>query len=375
MSFSSVKLRFATYLCPSRNFSSHILQVASWSGSVCLLTHWETVFHILPSSKIPESASLASSAPWRGYSGKNGGDPASPTISETAYVIWAKSQSEITLPTTTEFQQKVLRSANIKDKFCLMRDAKENSFCDTIGEVIKVHDSGFDKVTIYFSDYTTNSMFYNYPWNEGQDETEDQDGDDYGYVKAKKKATGEWPGPFGKFCIQLTLWDGHARLVRESGIKQGDWVHLTNVQVKTGHMGGLLEGFLRGDSKGVGGKIQVRKMEVSEDRDNDVRWKDAIRRKREVWERFNVQKQALLDEASGLKRKASTKFNSKHRRKEKRAAAEKKVALSDAKAADNLDLNKNGSFHHSPGRALLTRNSQMRLSRSANHLYQGDPKA
>jgi protection-of-telomeres protein 1 len=120
---------------------------------------------------------------------------------------------------------------------------------------------------------------------------EGRDGDKYGYTKSRPKTTNDWPGPFGKMSIQLTLYDGHATFVREQ-VKTKQWVLLKNVQVKFGRMGDCLEGFLRGDTDALDGKIQVQIIEQSEEPDeNDIRWKEAVRRKLQWWAKFKRQKQ------------------------------------------------------------------------------------
>jgi protection-of-telomeres protein 1 len=147
----------------------------------------------------------------------------------------------------------------------------------------------------------------------------------------------------------LTLYDGHANFVRENSKNiVNEWVMLRNVQIKFGKMGGCLEGFLRGDATQFEGKIQVEIVKTKDDLAVDPRYKDAVRRKLQWWNKFEKQKQELLDEASGAgtKRKrdgeeSELPKNSKQKRKEKRAAAFAKAAADDAKQAQRLDLNMN----------------------------------
>lgn len=308
------------------------------SGAVGLIANkFSTEFHIIPASKIIQNAKFLSPH-WQAFTMKT--NPSPPTPVELVYVAWLKARSDqLTLPSDVDFNMKVAQSSNVKDKFGLLKDVKAGEFRNIIGEVVKVVDRGFDNVTVYLSDYTPNPNFYNKVWGEGADDTQGRDGDQYGYVKLKKKEADDWPGPYGKLCIQLTLFDGHAAFVRES-VKPGVWVMLTNVAINFGKVGGLLEGFLRGDRYAFDGKIQVKILNMTEDLDEaDPRWKEALRRKLEWWKKFNNQKQELLDQAAGLpsKRKSNSedksKGNSKKRRKERRAAAEKRAAA---------NLNENG---------------------------------
>jgi len=308
-----------------------------WNGAISLVAHKSSEFYILSAAKVPKSPSGASNLPWQPYPP---GRRRYPNAAETSYVIWASSRTkDMELPSDHEFQERKAQSANIKDKFTLLKDAKPKKFYNIIGEVRKVYDS-CGPLTMYLSDYTPNNLFYNHPWG-GHVNEEGREGDEYGYIKPSKKATEDWSGPYGKLSLQLTLYDEHAEYVREY-VKVEDWVLLKNVQIKYGKSGGYLEGFLRGD----GGKIGVEIMkQAREPEENDVRWVEALKRKLQWKNKFEQQRDDIQHEPAGLgdKRKHDgeqpSKNNSKKRRQEKRAAAEKKVADAKAKAREQLDLN------------------------------------
>ncbi|KAH6723885.1 hypothetical protein BKA61DRAFT_587294 [Leptodontidium sp. MPI-SDFR-AT-0119] len=315
-----------------------------WSGAISLLARHTTEFHVLRASDIPGAPLTAPKARWQSFPPRKFQPPG---LAETNYVIWAKSHAnEMYLPSDHEFHERSVQAMKVKDKFSLLKDVKPERFYNILGQVIKVHDT-MNVMSVYLSDYTANSDFYNNAWSGAGAASEGRDGDEYGYTKSRSKDTKDWPGPFGKLSIQLNLYDEHATFVREY-VKVKQWVLLSNVQIKYGKMGGLLEGYLRGDRQRFDGKIQVRVMEKSEDPDgNDVRWKEGVRRSLEYWKKHEAQKEDILREDDGLgnKRKAedegSSKLNSKQRRKERRAEAEKKVAASEAKAAERMDLNDN----------------------------------
>lgn len=320
-------------------------------------------FHILPSASIPSALPGNTSAPWKSFG------PSKcrlPTNIETTYVIWANSQiDELCLPGTSDFQKRAQQAMNVKQKFSLLKDVQPETFADILGEVIKVYE-GPGYVTIYLSDYTANTLFYNYAWGGGV--SEPRDGDEFGYIKSKPKTTKDWPGPYGKMTIQLTLFDGHADFVRDKKVQAKQWLLLKNVRIRYGKMGGCLEGALRGDRDAFEGKVQVHIMEPSDEpRENDIRWKEAVRRKHDWWKKFEKQKQAILDDAAGLgdKRKAVgqvMKKNSKQRRKELRAATVGKAAEVEAKAAKKLDLNIHGMLINTPKHSSLTFRSTMQSS-------------
>ena len=198
-------------------------------------------------------------------------------------------------------------------------------------------------MTLYLSDYTANTHFYNHVWGNGA-APEARDGDEFGYIKTKPKAAKEWPGPYGKMSIQLTLWDPHATFVREQ-VKAKDWVFLKNVSIKYGNTGGCLEGFLRRDRDAYEGKVQVeiiRQAETAEETDH--RLVKALDRKLKWKRRYEKEMQGIQDEASGQKRKREDeppKLNSKARRKERRAAVEGKVVIAEQKLNVKMDLNQN----------------------------------
>jgi protection-of-telomeres protein 1 len=313
-----------------------------WNGGISLLANYASEFHLLSASKIPRTLPQHSSVPWQSTPPLKS---RLPTPTETSYVIWANSRiGELLLPEQEEFQSKSMKAMNVKDKFSLLKDVKPERFYNILGEVIRVYDGSAGTATLYISDYTANTLFYNNVWGDGA--TEARDGDEFGYLKPKSRKPKDWPGPYGKMSIQLTLYDGHADFVREK-VKVNQWVLLNNVQMNFGKMGGCLEGFLRGDRDAFEGKVQVQVMEQSEEPDeNDARWKEAVARKYQWWKKFKQQKQAILDEAAGLgdKRKRDDEeplMNSKQRRQERRAAAEAKVANAEAKVAKKFDLNEN----------------------------------
>ncbi|KAH7418995.1 hypothetical protein BKA64DRAFT_649839 [Cadophora sp. MPI-SDFR-AT-0126] len=320
------------------------IKAQMYKGAVSLITHRTTECHVLAAAKIPSKplkypASLWQSFPPRKFS--------QPSLLETNYAILAKSRSnELDLPSDHEFHEKSLQAMTVKDKFSLLKDVKPDHFYNILGQVIKLHDT-INVMSVYLSDYTPHSSFYNNAWAGEGRSSEAKDGDEYGYTKSRGKDSKAWPGPFGKMSIQLNLYDEHAAYVREY-VKVKQWVLLSNVQIKYGKMGGLLEGYLRGDRQRFEGKIQVQIMEKPDDPEGiDIRWKEALKRSHDYWKKHEDQKKAILREDDGLgnKRKAEddgpVKLNSKQRRKEKRAAAEKKAAASEAKLAEKLHLNDN----------------------------------
>lgn len=317
-----------------------------WSGIITLLANLRTNIHVFPASKIPPWPTTKLSLITKTSTANK--SPLSEA--ESAYAAWLFYHVDKSLcGELDEFKERSANAMKVKNKFSVLKDVKAGEFYDLVGEVIRLYEED-GRVTMYLSDYTAHPLFYNNVWGgSGDAEFSARDGDPWGYTKGKKKAATDWPGLYGKFSIQLTVYDAHARYIMEH-VKNGDWLLLQNVQMKMGSMGGCLEGFLRGDRDTFEGKVQVQIIRKEEDVErNDVRWKEGLRRKRDWWDRFKKQKQKFLDESAqpGEKRKlddADSKSNSKKRRKEKRAAAEQKIITQEQKAQEKLDLNSNGIY-------------------------------
>jgi protection of telomeres protein 1 len=320
-------------------------------GVVSLLTNASSEFHFLASSKIPATPPFGGlNLPWRSYPP---GKRRSPTPSEVSYVIWANHRiKEIDLPSEHEYEERIIQTMKpYKNKFSLLKDIKSDCYYDVLGQVIRLYDAS-DRMTLYLSDYTTNSHFHEYVREAKGDNDEGRDGDVFGYSNKRKIEANEWPGPYGKMTIKLTLWDDHAHFVRnhdrrlrglerggvnkgeelvvENGIV-GEWVLLKNVKIEYGKIAGVLEGKMRGD----GGKINVSVVRDAE----DEQWKNAVKRKAEWKKKEMAQEKKRKFDEEGL-----SKYNSKKRREEKRAAGFKKEAVAEAKKRERLNGNENSTY-------------------------------
>jgi protection of telomeres protein 1 len=297
-----------------------------------------------------------------------------------SYVIWANNRvKEIDLPSDHEYAERTIQAEKPnKDKFSLLRDVKPDHFYNILGEVIKLYDSS-GTLTVHLSDYTANKNFYNHVGEDGLDDRHGQDGDEYGYIRPKQKIEKDWPGPFGKMSIQLTLFDEHAQFVREN-VMENTWVLLKNVQIKYGRMGGVLEGYMRGDENKMNVNIIKFPERTDEDRTGkeedprckeieDPNFKPALQRKLE-WKKSEEISRNKLGEGGGLgnKRKhggeGPSKSNSKKRREEKRAAGLKKVAAEKAKTMQRLNLNDNSKYTIFQTTQILTTEQFVAITRT-----------
>ncbi|CAF3443304.1 unnamed protein product [Fusarium graminearum] len=294
-------------------------------GSLSLLTNMSTRISVYKASKIPKLPGEASCAVYPGASAND----TSPNGQENTFVSWMyHTINRDRVPVQEEYEQRVTASANVKKKFSLLQDVKEEQFCDIVAQIVRSpYDSG-DRITLWVSDYTENSWFFNYSIGAG-DASLGRDGDPYGYTDKFTTAakTTDWPGPYGKRSMQITCWEPHASAIRDQGIDIGSWVDARNIHIKTGHNGNNLEGFLREDRDARSSKFGVQKVDMTVGPDCvNPHAKAALQRKRE-YERLRKEQLKDIREASkaGEKRKKcmeankeTKKENSKARRKAKR---------------------------------------------------------
>ncbi|KAJ4167774.1 hypothetical protein NW754_011591 [Fusarium falciforme] len=294
-----------------------------------LITNWKTAISLYQASKIPKPPADASVALHHPIKSKD----RLPDNKENAFVSQMyHSIDKDRLPTEVEFESMVLTSTNVKDKFNPLENVKDGMFCDMVVQVVKPpYDMG-DKVTLWVSDYTKNESFYEFSYT--GDLPGGRDGDPYGYtdkfMDTSSTPSSNWTGPFGKRCVQVTCWEPHATVIRETNIKVGQWVSIRNVQIKLGRNNANLEGFLREDRGANGPKLNICPLTLDDPENINPHMKDALRRKRD-YERLKKTQIKDMAEASkaGQKRKSELstesepkKKNSRSKRKAKRAQAQ-----------------------------------------------------
>ncbi|KAF5974522.1 protection of telomeres 1 [Fusarium coicis] len=291
-----------------------------------LLSTRNTKISQYKASKIPRSPSEASCA----LCPPSGPKDTPPGNKENAFVSAIyHSIDKSRLPNEEMFETMVIASRNVKDKFKLLQDVQEGCFCDIVAQVVRPPHDGGDKMTLWVSDYTENPFFHNF--SIGFDESSiGRDGDPFGYTDKYTVAANPsgWPGPFGKRCIQITCWEPHVTALRDRDMGTLPWVLIKNLQIRLGHSGANLEGFLREDRDPHGPKIGIRMVSSNPDSENfDLRAKEALQRKRQ-YERLKKGQAREIKEALrvGQKRKHGVeskteqkKGNAKSRRNEKRS--------------------------------------------------------
>ncbi|KAE9983550.1 hypothetical protein BLS_004132 [Venturia inaequalis] len=136
-------------------------------------------------------------------------------------------------------------------KFSLLKDIQNGTYVSLVGEVRKLWGTR-NGTQMYLTDYTSNSLLFEYKPDDGQ--AEGQDGDDHGYLSNMQKRG--WKGPLGKMTIQITLWPPHDYFVNTE-VVEGDIVLVRNMHVA--FQGKYLEGKLHTDQK-FPQQVDVRKI-------------------------------------------------------------------------------------------------------------------
>lgn len=184
------------------------------------------------------------------------------------WVINLKDKSPTGSVQSSAVSGSVTNSGGSRRKFELVKNMQLNTFYDMVGEVIKtftgVTTDDFDNFTVYITDYTSNPMLYNYKMD--IDESEGR-GD-------------KWNGPWGKYTLQVTLWDNNAAAARRL-LREGSFIQITNMRARENRDGNL-EGWVHGDKK-YKDKINFYTL----DEQGDYRVIELIARKKEYTRKFN----------------------------------------------------------------------------------------
>ncbi|EQL01103.1 telomere-binding alpha subunit central domain-containing protein [Ophiocordyceps sinensis CO18] len=303
------------------------------SETFSLFTHYSTVIYVYEASKIPKPPRNASSA-LRPSNAKAAGQPPSRDLGEFVSILH-DSIDKTRLPSESQFKSMKVMSVNVKDKLCELQEVQDGRFADVIAQVVRDPYDLDDKMCLWISDYTENPSFFHFSYTGNGD----QAGDPYGYGASFSNGTrkNEWAGPFGKRSMQVTCFDPHASMIRSMALANGSWVHLRNVQIKFGHNGSNLEGYLRGDRSAHESKFNVTRLDPSQDpKEISPQLKSAIRRKRDYERSKKHQLKDIAAKAAqaeqniakaaqaGQKRRAGMRSENEPRGKRKNRAKNKK---------------------------------------------------
>lgn len=244
-----------------------------------------------------------------------GSRPTSPPVPAPAPVINAtpKPVQRSNFPTPASAKT----PANTPKRFSLLKDLEYSRFADIVGQVVKTFPASYDRFTLYVTDYTHHKDLFNYTQ---EDDGAGRDGDPFGYAPRRQKR--EWPGPFGRMTIQITLYNPHAGFA-QANVAEGNFVLLQNVHIKESKMHGRMEGVIHTD------RVYKEKIYVSviEDNEPNELVKEVLRRKREYWKR--TKGDTRRSEGNAKRQTSDNEGNMSKRAKKKRQMEKKKKIQKD----------------------------------------------
>ena len=189
-----------------------------------------------------------------------------------------------------------------KYRIRLIKDLEPDVFCELVVQVIKNRfwEYDGDKGTLWVTDYTSNESL---PDVEKNDNTVGTEGDRFAYISGKRS---DWPGPWGKRTLQVTLWEPHASYVRDK-VKANDIVHLGFVRPKYSRQGDL-EANVNTDRK-FPDKLHIKHVPA----DYNTHAKELMKRRKEYWsihgERKETSKPAKKKKSQEQKKTQRTEEN------------------------------------------------------------------
>ena len=323
------------------------VKVKPWSGMKIVLSNCSTGWTVFPANTIPET--VGKGRLQLVHKRSSGMQP--PTVTESLYAIsLCNSQDRTSFSAPIELKPDVGTGlpvvvssalASPKQKVALVKDVKIDCFYDLVGQVVKTYTLN-GRCELYFTDYTSNNLLFNYEWGRAGEEGVPRDGDEHGYIPRQSKNR-QWPGPFGKMTLQVALWEPHSHFVSQN-VKDNDYIFLRNTRIKLDR-DGKVEGCLHSDRR-YPERIDVTILKHHE----DERVKEVMRRKRDYWNKFKVQSADLVEMARGQKRKQDEesekplKGRAKKRKKQQQQQQQQKASHNSESAKtlqlDRYELNK-----------------------------------
>ena len=336
------------------------IKITQWNGMAMAISSRNSTWAVFPANSIPEKApsnniqikpvkEARASIPspdmvLYAVSLCNFRDRSSFTITAPTPPVTPQvtPQAASTAPTSSSAGATLSTVQGRRDKFALIKDVVIDVFYDVVGQVIKIFPAN-GCVELYISDYTSNSLLYNYEWGQGDGEALSRDGDEYGYAP-RTSSRRKWPGPFGKMTLTVTLWPPHSYFA-QGNVKELDFVFLRNMRVKQSR-DAKLEGSLHSDRRWPD-RVDITVL----DKDDD-RVKDVLRRKLDYTRRFKAQSQAFIEEVRGQKRKLDendkplSKTQAKKMRKQEREKTQKAKKANRPEGKENENAKSTRSERH-----------------------------
>lgn len=278
------------------------IKIQSYRGMTIALSKWVTTWLVIPASSMPQHA------PSNFFQIKHEKDPRAgvPSAAEMLYTIFLcnsrdRSMSRtITVTPAQELDTPVSQTTSVMplhrhEKFSLIKDVQIDTFYDLVGQVVKIYSSN-GSVELSMTDYTTNQLLYNYEFGVTRVGEDSREGDKFNYI-SRNSSNRNWPGPFGRMTLTVTLWPPHSDFAH-SYVKEQDFVLLRNVRIRFSK-NAKVEGSLHTDQRYTD-RIDV---SILKDYRGDDRVKSVLRRKLEYSKRFKAQSEDFIEESRTQKRK------------------------------------------------------------------------
>lgn len=336
------------------------VKITEWSGMIVGLSSRNTLWTVCPATSIPEKVPTGR-IKLKCIQGKGSSPPTEEqmrsaielcnsrdrTLSSTSQATTDPSSTNPTQPSVANRSTADIPSSitGRQDKFALVKDVKDQMFCDLVGQVIKTFPSN-GVVELYITDYTSNGLLYNYPWGHNDDET---------------SALPKWRGPLGKHTLTVSLFPPHSYYA-QSNVVEDQYVFLRNTRIKYSQTG-KLEGTLHTDRR------YPDRVDITIIRDtNDDRVKDLLRRKLEYTKQFSRQKDAFVSLNQGQKRKQAEEPKlSKHQaRKKRKKQREEEASKKKQQLTASDDDEEEDKENSDPYRVRITPNVKERQSNAAS---------
>lgn len=299
------------------------IKVKTWSGMNFILSGPSSTWAVFHQNSIPETPSSAYQRVAH-VKEKKAPEPKPVEVKYAIALCNSRDRSSYTEPVvrvpvsdSVGTNGTTTVSVGFRNKFSLIKDLVIDKYFDLTGQIVKIYPSqGWTE--LYITDYTENTLLYNYEWGREGDRAS-RDGDEYGYAPARAKK--QWRGPFGKRTLTVTLFPPHCYWA-QTNIREDDFVLLRNTHIKYSK-DSKMEGVLHTDRK-YEDRIEISKLSSRGDVDDRV--KDVLRRKRDYAKQFQDESKDFIEEVRGQKRSGDdseplSKQEAKKRRKKDRKAA------------------------------------------------------
>ena len=328
------------------------IKIKEWSGMTIGLSSRATSWIVFPAASIPSQMPHSHVQLTHAKEART----ASPSPVEIKHAIAlcnSRDRSTFTIPSPSPNNQAGASSSSApamtqgrREKFSLIKDVETDTYYDIVGQVVKLYPSN-GRVELYVTDYTSNNLLWNYEW--GQDEGIGREGDVYNYTR-RESSKKNWPGPFGKMTLTVTLWPPHSSF-GEQNVKQNDFVHLRNVHIKWSK-DSKLEGVLHSD-RYYPDRVDVT---ILTNNESDDRVKDVLRRKRDYTKKFESQAASFIGEARALKRKQEDESKPLSKTQARKRRKQEREQLASKKCHDIDELEDKENSEQGPSRRVQNTN-------------------